>query len=125
MGMETTDVNAGAAAMAAIFLLGILVVFIVFYVYMAICLQVIAKKTNTENGWLAWIPIANLFLMCNIAKKSLWWVLLMLIPIANIVFMALVWMEIAKARGKESWLGILMVVPVANFIIPGYLAFSK
>ncbi|MBI1941575.1 MAG: hypothetical protein HYS33_08730, partial [Acidobacteria bacterium] len=47
-------------------MLGImLLVFAVFYVYSSLALQTIAKKTNTENAWLAWIPIANVILMLN------------------------------------------------------------
>jgi hypothetical protein len=32
-----------------------------------------AKKTNTQNPWLTWIPIANIYLMCIIAGKPGWW----------------------------------------------------
>src|SRR6266568_9692264 len=56
---------------------GMLFVFLifgaVFYVYLALALQTIAKKTNTEDAWWAWIPILNALLMLNIAKKPLWW----------------------------------------------------
>jgi hypothetical protein len=92
------------------------------YVYMSLALQTIAQKTNTENAWLAWIPIANIILMLNIARKPIWWIILFLIPIANIVVAILVWMAIAEARGKPNWWGILMIVPVVNLIVPGYLA---
>jgi hypothetical protein len=111
------------AAMGAFF-----VVFFIFmlaiYVYMALCLQTIAKKTNTENAWLAWIPIVNIILMLNIAKKPLWWIILFLVPLVNLVIGIIVWMAIAEARGKPSWWGILLIVPVVNIIVPGYLAFS-
>jgi len=43
---------------------------------MALSLQTIATKTNTENAWLAWIPVVNLILMLNIAKKPIWWFIL-------------------------------------------------
>lgn len=94
------------------------------YVWFAICLQVMAKKTNTPNGWLAWIPIANIYLMCKIGGKPGWWTILFFIPIVNIVFFIIVWMAIAEARHKPSWLGILMIIPFVNFVIAGILAFS-
>ena len=100
------------------------IISIAVYVYLAICLQTIARKTGTEHGWLAWIPIANAYLMCKVAGKPGWWLLLFFIPIVNIVFMVIVWMGIAEARDKKGWLGILMIVPIANLIVPGYLAFS-
>jgi RNA polymerase subunit RPABC4/transcription elongation factor Spt4 len=93
------------------------------YIYMAICLQVIAKKTNTTNDWMAWIPIANIFLMINIARKPLWWFILLLIPVVNIVIGIILWMAIAERRGKENWIGILLIVPVIGVFVPGYLAF--
>ena len=96
----------------------------VIYVYFALALQTIATKTHTENAWLAWIPIANVILMLAVAKKPLWWILLFLIPLANIVVAVLVWMAVAEARNKPNWWGILTIVPLVNFIVPGYLAWS-
>lgn len=114
---------AGAALAGATFLM-LLVVFAVLYVYLALAVQTIAKKTNTENAWLAWIPIANIILLLNIAKKPLWWFLLCLIPLVNIVISIMVWMAVAEARGKPNWWGILLIVPVVNLIVPGYLAWA-
>ncbi len=97
---------------------------IVLCIYVAFCLQNIARKTDTGPEWLAWIPIANLYLMCKIAEKPWWWVLLFFIPIVNIVILVLLWMRIAEARDKNRWLGLLILVPIANLIFLGYLAFS-
>ena len=119
----------GDLAAAGLFVFGgIMLVALLFalavYVYMAICLMKIAKKTNTENAWFAWIPILNIILMIQCAKKPLWWIILFFIPLANIVAMIIIWMAVAKNVGKPEWLGVLMIVPFANIIIPGYLAFS-
>jgi len=107
---------------------GLIMIFLVFaaacYVYMALALQTIADKTKTENSWLAWIPIANIVLMLNVAKKPIWWIVLFFIPVVNIIFIIIVWMAMAEARGKPSWWGILMIVPVANLITPGVLAWA-
>jgi len=95
------------------------------YVWMALTLYIIANRTNTPNSWLAWIPIANLYLMCKEAGKSGWWTILFFIPLLNIVIGIIVWMEIAKACNKPSWLGILMIIPFVNLVIPGILAFAE
>jgi uncharacterized protein DUF5684 len=100
------------------------IIFLVAYVYHALALQTIATKTSTENGWLAWIPIANLILMLNIGKKPIWWIILFFIPLVGFVMLVLVWMGIAEARNKPNWWGILIIVPVVNIIVPGYLAWS-
>lgn len=113
----------------ALFAGGMSIVFVLVclaagYVYVSLALQTIAQKTNTANGWLAWIPIANIILMLNVAKKPIWWIILFLIPVVNIVMAILVWMGIAVARGKPSWWGILVIVPLVNLIVPGYLAWA-
>jgi hypothetical protein len=123
---QMSDNEAGAAGLA---LLGgmmfVLLLFIgVFYVYFSLALQTIARKTNAENTWMAWIPIINIILMLNIAHKPMWWIILCVIPVVNIVIFILVWMEIAKARNKPEWWGILLIVPVVSIIVPGYLAWS-
>jgi len=112
------------ALMAGGFLMFFLVFLVAIYVYTALALQTIAQKTNTENGWLAWIPIANVILMLNIARKPVWWILLCLIPLVSIVMFILIWMGIAEARNKPNWWGIMVIVPVMNLVMPGYLAWS-
>lgn len=101
-----------------------LLIWLAIYVYMSYSLQTIAKKTDTEDGWLAWIPFANLYLLCKIAGKPGWWLLLFFVPLVNLVIIVIVWMEIAKACNKDGWLGLLMLVPLVNLVIPGYLAFA-
>lgn len=108
-----------------VFLILYLLFWLALYVYLALSLQVLAKKTNTPNGWLAWIPIASIFLMLQIAQKPLWWFVLILIPIVNIVIGILIWMKIAERREKPSWVGILLIVPMIGIAVPGYLAFSN
>lgn len=117
------DSRVPVAALGA-FLMVYLVFILAFYVYFALTLQTIANKTNTENGWLAWIPIVNIVLMCNIAKKPVWWIILCFIPLVNIVILIILWMGIAEARNKPSWWGILLIVPIVGIIVPGYLAWS-
>lgn len=112
------------AAWVAGFALVILFFALALYIYTSLALQTIAAKTNTQNGWLAWIPILNVILMLNIAKKPLWWIILCLIPLVNIVIMIIIWMAIAEARQKPSWWGIMVIVPVMNLIMPGYLAWA-
>ena len=92
------------------------------YVYMAAVLTVLARKTATGPVWLAWVPIANLVLMCRIGRKPGLYVLLFFIPLVNIIGLVLVWMAIARVRGKSHLLGLLMIVPIVNFVVPLILA---
>ncbi|HEY7354734.1 MAG TPA: DUF5684 domain-containing protein [Terriglobales bacterium] len=118
------SVDTAQMAIAGTMLLVALIFGLAIYVYFALALQTIATKTSTANGWLAWIPIANIVLMLNVAKKPLWWILLFLIPIVNMVMAIIVWMAVAEARGKPNWWGILTIVPLVNLVVPGYLAWA-
>jgi len=113
-----------APAMAGGTFFFFLLVVAAVYVYTALAVQTIAEKTNTENPWLAWIPIANLILLLNIAGKPIWWIVLCLIPLVNIIIFIMVWMAVAEARGKPSWVGVLLIVPVLGALMPGYLAWA-
>ena len=99
-------------------------VFAISYFLTCYPLFMIGKKLQREDAWWAWVPIIGAILACRIAGKPEWWVVLFLVPIANIVIPVIVWMGISVACGKPEWLGILMLVPVAGFVIPFYLAFG-
>ncbi|MDD5584265.1 MAG: hypothetical protein PHV55_04330 [Candidatus Omnitrophica bacterium] len=123
-----------AAALAAMstFMGIFFIIGLAAYIFTSLCLQMIAKKTNNEPSWLAWIPIANLFLMCKIAGLSYWWLLIILagfIPIlgffASLGFSGFLWYKIAIARGKPGWIGVLVLVPLAGIAVMGYLAFTE
>jgi len=122
------DSSSSDGTMPALFaggmLLFVLVIGAAFYVYFALALSTIGTKTHTENPWLAWIPIANIVLMLNVAKKPIWWIVLFFIPIVSLVMAIIVWMAVAEARGKPNWWGILLIVPVVGLIVPGYLAWA-
>ena len=101
------------------------------YVYSSLALMTIAKKTNTQNPWLAWIPIVNIYLMTQIAGVSGWFtlgILLAFIPIVGGIAVTAggvyLWWKIAEARQKSGALSLLMLVPVANLVVIGILAWS-
>lgn len=116
--------SAAGAAVAGTMILFVLVFAARAYVFFVLAPQTIPTKTGTANPRLAWIPIANAFLMLTIAKKPMSWFILFLIPLVNIVIAVMVWMGIAEARQKRNWWGILMIVPIANLVVPGYLAWA-
>lgn len=104
----------------------ILLLIIFFYIYSSLCLQLISKKLNIVDSWMAWIPIANIYLMVQCANKPVFWFwIIMFVPIINSILLIVVWVEICRRLGLSSWWIVLSFVPVINFIILGYLAFSK
>lgn len=97
---------------------------ILYYLILTISLFVIAKKTDTPNGWMAFLPIFNVVLALQIARKPVWWLILFLIPCVNIVVAILTMMGIAERRGKSQALGCLYWVPCFGAFVALYLAFS-
>lgn len=95
------------------------------YVYFAVTVMAIARKTNTPGAAMAWVPILNLVLMCQIARRPGWWVLLLFIPLIGLVAFAVIWMSIAEVCGKSAWIGALAIVPVIGWIVPAFLAIGK
>ncbi len=62
-----------------------------------------------KQGWGAIIPIYNIYLLCEIAGKPGWWVLLYFIPFVNIVVSLLVMIDVAKAFGKDVIYGVVLL----------------
>lgn len=61
-----------------------------------------------QPGWAAIVPIYNLFILCKIAGKPAWWVLLCLVPLVNIVVFAVLCISVAKNFGKGMGFGLGM-----------------
>lgn len=54
---------------AVLFIL--MVVFaIIVYVFTAISIMTLANRNNISNSWLAWIPVANLYLFSSLIKEK-------------------------------------------------------
>ena len=107
------------------------IVFVALYVYFALALMTLAKKTKTPNAWLAWIPIADVYLMTQIGKQSGWWTLGLIaafIPLlGTLAMLALIiflgW-KMAEAIKKPGWWGILLAIPIVNLVIVGIMAWG-
>ncbi|MDX2226002.1 MAG: DUF5684 domain-containing protein [Verrucomicrobiae bacterium] len=118
---ETTDVNPAAAAAAATVMLVFAGVALIIVLLMIISLWKVFAKAG-KPGWAAIIPIYNIIVLCQVAGKPAWWVILFLIPVVSLVISILVSLGIAQSFGKSSLFGIgLWLLPFIFFPI---LAFS-
>lgn len=109
--------------------IGMIIFWLVLYVFFAYCLARLAKKQGMPFGssfvW-ALIPIANIFLILKLSGKPYWWFILLLIPIVNIVMSVLIWMAICEKMGKPGWWGIMIaLIPIANIVFFLMLVFGK
>jgi len=124
----------GAGVLGFLMMMGaaMMVVGLVLYIYFAVALMAIAKKTNTPNGWLAFIPIANIYLMTQMAGMPAWLTLAFLLPfipfiggLAFAVVSVYLFWKIAEKIGKPGWWSILLLIPVVNLVIIGIMAWGK
>ena len=92
-----------------------LLIYIAIYFFTTLPLFIIAKKCEHEYAWLAWVPLADLWLMCDMAAIPLYWAILSVIisPLFPILLIAL-WWRISENTNKPGWLGFLMVVPLVK-----------
>ncbi len=111
--------NAGTAA-------GVGAVTLIFYIVIIALLLVSMWKIFVKcgkPGWAAIVPIYNIITMLDIAGKPAWYILLLLIPFANIYVAWVCYDGMAKKLGKSTGFTIgMLLLPVIFFPI---LAFSK
>ena len=59
-----------------------------------------------QPGWGCLVPFYNYYLFTVIAGRPGWWVVLLLLPYVNIIFLIIVFIDIAKKFGKGTCYGI-------------------
>ena len=112
----------GLAALAMMFIVPIIIFAISCLVLEIIALWFLFEKAG-EPGWAAIIPIYNYLIAIKIAGKPWWWILLMLIPVANLVFYILILNGLSKNFGKSS--GFTVGLFFLRFIFLPILGFGK
>ena len=75
--------------------------FILFIILPYIGLYKLFEKAG-QAGWQGVIPIYNAYVMIKLSGKPLWWIILVLIPIINILFLMGIMIDFLKSFGKFS-----------------------
>lgn len=116
LGGSSSSSSSGGGAAAAIL---VLVYIAILVLYVAGMWKVFQKAG--QKGWLAIIPILNLYVLIKIAGREGWWLILFLIPCVNIVAIAVVSIDVAKAFGKSAGYGIgLWILGVIFYPMLGF-----
>ena len=84
------------------------VVAIAFYILFVVALWKVFTKAG-RPGWLAIIPIVNLFVLVSIAGYSAWLALLFLIPIVGWIFNLFVSLRLGRAFGKGGVFSVFLL----------------
>ena len=96
-------------------------------VWLAIVLLAIAGMWKVfakagKPGWAAIIPIYNMVVLCEIAGKPAWGVVLFFIPFVNLIMLIIVSLAIAAKFGKGAGYGIGLAL--LSFVFYPLLGFS-
>jgi hypothetical protein len=59
-----------------------------------------------QPGWAAIVPIYNFIVLLKIVGRPVWWILLFLIPIVNIIVLFVIYIDLAKSFGKSAGFGV-------------------
>ena len=75
-----------------------------------------------QPGWASIIPIYNIVVLLQIARKPGWWVLLLLfVPVVNFILMLVVDISLAKQFGKGAGFGLgLFFLPLIFYPALGF-----
>ena len=74
-----------------------------------------------KPGWAAIVPIYNIIVLLEIVGKPLWWIVLFIIPLVNIVAAILVNVALAEKFGKEIGFAVgLILLPIVFIPILGF-----
>jgi hypothetical protein len=124
----------------------LLIIILVLYTFIALAFSTISRKLNYNKPWLAWIPIANLFLIPILADYKWWWgfiyllsfifvsflmsthlmiVILFFIFFIFITVMNIIWyVKIFKKRNYSPLLILLFLVPIVDIVLLCLLAWK-
>ena len=98
---------------------GMLIYLLILVILIAAQWKIFTKAG--KPGWACIIPIYNIIVLLEIVGKPTWWILLYLIPIANIVVAIMVTNLLAKSFGKEVGFTIgLILLPIIFYPILGF-----
>jgi hypothetical protein len=113
--METTESYDGASqgimAAAGAFMF----VYLLIMLLMIVSMWKIFSKAG-RPGWASIIPIYNIIVWLDIVGKPVWWIILLIIPIVNIVILIMLIHQLSVAFGQGIGSTLLMLfLPFIGF----------
>lgn len=74
-----------------------------------------------KPGWAAIIPIYNVIVLAEVARRDVWYGVLVLIPAVGIAFYVILLLDVARLFGKDSLYAIgLLFLPMIFWPMLGY-----
>ena len=112
---QTTTSTGGGGAIVIL-----LVIYVAIIVLMIAAFWKIFTKAG-QPGWASIIPFYNLYILLKVVGRPAWWLIMFLIPFVNIVFLIIVYVDLAKAFGKGAGYAVgMLLLPFIFFPILGF-----
>ena len=93
---------------------------LIFFLIIQVVHGIGTWKLYTKAGrqpWEAFIPVYNAVILMKIITRPWWWIILMFLPIVNLIMIPAVWVETARAFGKDSKLDALLCIITLGFYL--------
>ena len=93
---------------------------LIFFLIIQVVHGIGTWKLYTKAGrqaWEAFIPVYNAVILMKIISRPWWWIILMFLPIVNLIMIPAVWVETARAFGKDSKLDALLCIITLGFYL--------
>jgi hypothetical protein len=117
---STYQMSDGDAALLGTAICGFYIVMLVLVLVMMAGMWKMFIKAN-KPGWAAIVPIYNIIVLLEIVGRPAWWVVLYIIPVANLVATIMVSIDVAKAYGKGTGTAIgLIFLPYIFYPMLGF-----
>lgn len=88
------------------------------YVVVAVGLSMLAAKLGMRGGWMAWVPVLNLLLLCRMARASVVWLFAALVPVFGLAALAYLGARVARRMGLPIAIGAMWGVPFLGALVP-------
>ena len=85
-----------------------------------VLLMGVFKKAG-QPTWAAFVPLYNFYILLKIVGRPAWWIIGLVIPVANLIVWFLISMDLAKSFGKDTTYGIgIFLLSIVFIPILGY-----
>lgn len=95
--------------------------FLPIYIYLSLVYMKLAQKIGVQPAWIAWIPIAKIYLISKMAQSH-WWPMLLvftlIVPILNVIALMILltfnffWhCRIFEKVGRPAWWAVTLLIP--------------
>ncbi|MGB4767994.1 MAG: DUF5684 domain-containing protein [Candidatus Saccharimonas sp.] len=122
----TTAYDTTTVGDPGLFLVSMMIVFTIMFLPIILLVVIPAIiglwKTFTkasQPGWASIVPIYNTIVLLKIVGRPVWWFVLLLVPFVSIVISLVIFVDLARAFGKDVTFGILtwLFSPIMLLII--------